>query len=117
MVRDLFFFIAKKATTPATSATPTTPPTTPPAIAPAFELLPEDDELEVLEVDAELVRDAEGADVAVDWGLDAVDSGLSERYDEYYVQWLYTWQLTADRLSKRYVEPIVGLEKNPQHQW
>lgn len=104
-------------TTAAISAAPTTPPTTPPAIAPVSELLLEDVALEVLEGDG--VRDT-GTLVAgpiepVDWTLVAVDSGLSERSDECPMQQLYKRQLTANRLSKRYVEHIACLEKNHQH--
>jgi len=65
----------KKTAAAAISATPITPPTTPPAIAPVFDLLLEDVGL------GAVVSDAEAVDVEmvepVDWGLDAVDSGLS----------------------------------------
>ena len=102
-------------TAAAISATPTTPPTTPPAIAPVFELVFEEG-LEVPE--GEAVSDA-GARVdvglrePVDWALVAVDSGLSERSDECYVGWLWKWKPTANRLSKRCVEQIARLQKNP----
>ena len=66
-------------TAAAISATPTTPPTTPPAIAPVFEL--EEPGLEV----PEGARVDVGLEEPVDWALDAVDSGVSERSDECYM--------------------------------
>ena len=91
----------------------------PPAIVPVSELLPEDVWLEVLEANGGTVRDPDTVDVAarepVDLVLVAVDSGLSERSDECYMRQLIKWQLTANRLSKRYVEYITFLYIKTQH--